>query len=178
VTALFGIVVVVIVVSVTGAIWRTRHQFANPRTEARWVFLILVVAGAGLMSTGPNLGRYVIAAIPVALVAGWLLGRALEGTLSFWSDPATGRTMFRGGAAYFVILAVSALSRIFLRYVFTGSLVSHTDPVGLIAQALMVTAGALIFMDAGLYFARAQAIAAAAGERMSWRWFSLATSRA
>ena len=52
-------------------------------------------------------------------------------------------------------------------------------PFGLVASPVaQQVAGALIFMDAGLYFARAQAIAAAAGERMSWRWFSLATSRA
>lgn len=176
-TAVVGVVALIIVVSIAGTIWRTRPQFANPRTEARWAFLILVVAVAGLMSTGPNLGRYVIAAIPVAMVTGWLVGRALQGTITFWTDPASGRMKFRGGGAYFLILAVSALSRIFLRYLLTGSLVSHTDPVGLVRQALMVAVGALIFMDAGLYFARAQAMGAAAGERMSWGWFSFATSR-
>jgi hypothetical protein len=97
----------------------------------------------------------------------------MRGTLSFWNDPATGRLKFRGGAAYFVILAVSALSRVFLRFVLTGSIASHTDPVGVIPQALMVLVGVLLFMDTGLYFARAQAIAEAAGERIQWRWFTL-----
>lgn len=176
--AVFGVVALVVVVSVAGGIWRTRSQFANARTEARFALFVLVLAIAGVMSTGPNLGRYVIAAIPVALAAGWLLGRALQGTLRFWTDAASGRLKFRGGAAYFVILAVSALVRIFLRYLMTGTLVSHTDPVGAIPQALMVIAGAMLFVDTGLYFARAQAIAAAAGERMSWSWFRIAASRA
>jgi hypothetical protein len=176
--ALIAVVVVLIGLSVAGTFWRTRPQVANARTEARWALFVLVLAGASLSSIGPDLGRYVVAAIPVAMVVGWLLGGALKGTLSFWIDPATGRMKFRGGAAYFVILAVSALSRVFLRYLLTGSLVSHTDPVGVIPQSLMVVAGALLFMDAGLYFARAQAIAGAAGERISWRWFSAVASRA
>jgi hypothetical protein len=77
-----------------------------------------------------------------------------------------------------VILAASALGRIFLRYVLTGSLASHADPVDAISQALMVVVGMLLFMDTGLYFARAQAIAAAAGERVDWRWFSVVPGRA
>lgn len=165
--------VFVIVVSVAGAMWRTRPQFANARTEARFPFLVLVLAMAGVMASGPRLGPAVIATAPVALVAGWFLGRAMRGTLRFWNDPATGRLKFRGGAAYFVILAVSALNRVFLRFLLTGSIASHTDPVGVIPQALMVLVGVLLFMDTGLYFARAQAIAEAAGERIQWRWFTL-----
>lgn len=170
---LVGFAAFVIVVSVAGAIWRTRPQFANPRTETRFAFVVLVLAVTGVMASGPRLGPAVIAMAPVALVAGWFLGRVLRGTLRFWTDPAGGRLKFRGGAAYFVILAVSALSRVFLRFVLTGSIASHTDPVGAIPQALMVLVGTLLFMDAGLYFARAQAIAAAAGERMQWRWITL-----
>jgi hypothetical protein len=176
--ALVGFVAFVIVFSVAGAAWRTRPQLANPRTEARFAFFVLVLAVAGVMSSGPNLGRYVVAAAPVALVAGWRLGRALRGTLSFWTDTATGRLKFRGGSIFFVVLAVSALSRVCLRYLLTGSIAGHSDPVGMVPQALMVLAGTLLFMDAGLYFARAQAIAAAAGERVSWRWFSAAAGRA
>jgi hypothetical protein len=170
---LVGFAAFVIVVSVAGAVWRTRPQFANARTEARFAFFVLVLAAAGVMASGPHLGPAVIASAPIALVVGWLLGRALQGTLRFWSDPATGRLRFRGGAAYFVILAVSALSRVFLRFLLTGSIASHTDPAGVVPQALMVLVGTLLFMDTGLYFARAQAISAAAGERIQWRWFAL-----
>lgn len=170
---LLGFAVFVIVVSVAGAAWRTRPQFANARTEARFAFFVLVLAMAGVMASGPHLGPAVIGTAPVAVVAGWSLGRAMRGTLRFWNDPATGRLKFRGGAAYFVILAASALSRVFLRFLLTGSIASHTDPVGVIPQALMVLVGVLLFMDTGLYFARAQAIAEAAGERIQWRWFTL-----
>jgi len=41
----------------------------------------------------------------------------------------------------------------------------------------MVLTSALLFADTGLYLARAQAIAAAAGERLSWRWVSVLASR-
>ena len=170
---LLGFAVFVIVVSVAGAAWRTRPQFANARTEARFAFFVMVLAMAGVMASGPHLGPAVIGTAPVAVVAGWSLGRAMRGTLRFWDDPATGRLKFRGGAAYFVILAASALSRVFLRFLLTGSIASHTDPVGVIPQALMVLVGVLLFMDTGLYFARAQAIAEAAGERIRWRWFTL-----
>ncbi|MFI5282132.1 MAG: hypothetical protein ACHQ0J_03280 [Candidatus Dormibacterales bacterium] len=113
-----------------------------------------------------------IATAPVMLVLGWFLGRALRGTLKFWTDDS-GRHMFSGGAAYFVILAVSAMGRVFIRYLLTGSIAGHGDPAGLLPQASMVVAGALFFADTGLYFARAQAIAAASGERIQARWFRL-----
>jgi hypothetical protein len=178
VSAVIGMIAFVVVASVAGAIWRTRPQFVNPRTEARFVLFVLMLAVVGVTTSGPSLGKYVIAGAPIALFIGWQLGRALEGTLRFWTDPGTGRLKFRGGAAYFVILAASALGRIFLRYVLTGSLASHADPVDAISQALMVVVGMLLFMDTGLYFARAQAIAAAAGERVDWRWFSVVPGRA
>jgi hypothetical protein len=170
---LVGFAAFVIVVSVAGAVWRTRPQFASPRGETRFAFFVLVLAVTGVMASGPHLGPAVIGLAPVAALAGWMLGRALQGTLRFWSDPDTGQVKFAGGKAYFVILAVSALSRVFLRYLLTGSIASHTDPTGVVPQALMVVAGALLFMDAGLYFARAQAIAAAAGERIRLRWLSM-----
>jgi len=163
----------VVVVSAATARWRTRPQAAHPRTEARFAFLVLALAVAGVMAAGPHLGPAVIATAPVMVALGWLLGRAMRGTLRFWTDPATGRLMFSGGAVYFVILAVSAISRVSLRYFLTGSIAGHSDPTGLFAQALMVAAGALLFLDAGLYLARAQAIAAAAGERIQLTWFRL-----
>ena len=163
----------VIVVSVAAAAWRTRPQFANPRTETRFAFFVLVLAGAGVMATGPRLGPIVIAAAPLMLVAGWLIGRVLRGTLRFWTDPATGRLKFRGGAVYFVILAVSALSRVGLRYLLTGSIAGQSEPTGLVPEGLMVLTGSLLFMDTGLYLARAQTIASAAGERIDWQWLRL-----
>lgn len=171
--ALLGFAVFVIVVSVAGAAWRTRPQFASPRGETRFAFAVLVLAGAGVMASGPHLGPAVIASAPFAALVGWLLGGLLRGTLSFWSDPATGRLKFAGGKVYFVILAVSALSRVLLRYLLTGSIAGHSDPAGVLPQALMVLVGTLLFMDAGLYFARAQAIAAAAGERIQLNWLTL-----
>ncbi|HYM67109.1 MAG TPA: hypothetical protein VEW68_07450 [Patescibacteria group bacterium] len=168
---LLGVAAFVIVVSAVGAWWRTRPQVARPRTEARFAFFVLVLAAAGVMATGPHLGPAVIAAAPAMMVAGWMLGRALRGTLNFWTEPATGRLMFSGGAVYFVILAISAMGRLFIRFALTGSVAVHSDPSGAPAQAVMVLAGALLFMDTGLYFARAQAIARAAGERIQLGWF-------
>lgn len=175
---LIGIVAFVIVVSVAGTLWRTRPQVANPRVEARFAFFVLVLAAAGVAASDPHLGPYVIAAAPFALASGWVLGRALRGTLRFWTDPVAGALKFSGGAVYFSILAVSALSRIFLRYLLTGSIASHSDPVGAWPQALMVLVGVLLFVDTGLYLARAQAIASAAGQRMTWRWLGLRSSAA
>ena len=170
---LLAFVGIVIVVSVAAAAWRTRPQFANPRTETRFAFFVLVLAGAGVMATGPRLGPIVIAAAPFMLVAGSLIGRVLRGTLRFWTDPGTGRLKFRGGAWYFVILAVSALSRVSIRYLLTGSIASQSEPSGLVPEGLMVLTGSLLLMDTGLYLARAQAIALAAGERINWRWLRL-----
>ena len=167
---LAGFIVFVVVVSGMGAGWRTRPQFANARTETRFAYFVLVLAVAGVMAGGPHLGPYVVASAPFLLAVGWLLGTRLTGTIRFWTDPATGRLMFAGGAAYFVILAVSAMGRVSLRYFLTGSIAGQGDPAGFVPQALMVVAGSLLFIDTGLYFARAQAIAAAAGERISWRW--------
>lgn len=170
---LLAFVVFVTVVSAVGAAWRTRPQVANLPAETRFAFAVLVLAGASVLSTGPRLGPYVVGLAPLAFAAGWLVGRSLAGTLKFWIDPASGKPMFRGGAVYFVVLASSALTRLFLRYLLTGSITSHHDPAGLVPQALMVVAGALLFMDAGLYFARAQAMASSAGRRLDWRWLRL-----
>lgn len=170
---LAGFAVFVMVLSAAGAVWRTRPQFANPRTETRFAYFVLVLAVVGVMASGPRLGPYVIASAPFLLAAGWLAGTALTGTLRFWTDPQTRRLKFAGGAVYFVILAISAVGRLSLRYFLTGSIAGQADPTGLWPQVLMVVAGSLLFMDAGLYFARAQAIAAAAGERMTWRWLRI-----
>ena len=170
---LAGFFLFVIALSAAGAVWRTRAQFANPRTETRFAYFVLVLATTGVMASGPRLGPYVIASAPVMLAVGWFAGTTLAGTLRFWTDPRTGRLKFAGGAAYFVILAVSAMGRLSLRYFLTGSIAGQGDPTGLWPQVLMVAAGSLLFMDAGLYFARAQAIAAAAGQRMTWRWLRI-----
>ena len=172
-----GVVALIIAVSLAGALWRTRPQYANPRNEARFAFFVLILAAAGVMASGPHLGPYVIVAAPPALIAGWLLGRGLRSTLSFWPDPTSGRLKFRGGVLYFVILGSSALTRLSLRYLLTGSIASQVDPAGAIPQVLMVLASALLFADTGLYFARAQAIAAADGQRLSWRWLSMLAGR-
>lgn len=168
----FGVFVVV--VSAVGAAWRTRPQHSSPRGELRFAAVVAILAFAGAVSSGPRLGPFVLAAAPVAACAGWVAGRLLGGTMRFWNDAATGRPMFSGGAVYFFVLAASAMTRVTLRYFLTGSIVSHSDPSGFVPQASMVLAGALLFADAGLYLARAQAIATAAGERMTVRWLRLA----
>ena len=170
---LIAIAVFIAVVSAAGAAWRTRPQAVSLPAETRFAYGVLALAAVSVLSAGPHLGPFVVGLAPLALAGGWLLGRHLAGTLKFWTDAESGRLMFRGGAVYFVLLASSALSRVFLRYSLTGSIAGHQDPSGLVPQALMVLVGALIFMDAGLYFARAQAMASCAGARLDWRWLRL-----